>query len=203
MFVQVSTENGAIVSNSARWPLIIDPQLQARSCKYITLLLCTTTTTYTIGRRLLACRKRYYPTSALQGIKWIRTKESLKERNLEVVRLGQPDILRKLEKALENGYDNVASFDILCFKGMAYCCQLFRAYERHDLSSSPVACSKTFYLDRELRRNSRGCVDSGNPACSHLSWSQDVHQIGRLGSGVSSRFQVSLREIELVTLDAS
>ncbi|CBJ30911.1 Dynein heavy chain family dynein heavy chain [Ectocarpus siliculosus] len=63
---QVSTENGAIVTNSARWPLIIDPQLQ--------------------------------------GIKWIRTKEASPERNLEVVRLGQPDMLRKLEKALENGH---------------------------------------------------------------------------------------------------
>ncbi|CAB1113053.1 unnamed protein product [Ectocarpus sp. CCAP 1310/34] len=62
---QVSTENGAIVTNSARWPLIIDPQLQ--------------------------------------GIKWIRTKEASPERNLEVVRLGQPEMLRKLEKALENG----------------------------------------------------------------------------------------------------
>lgn len=29
--LQVSTENGAIVTNSARWPLIIDPQLQASS----------------------------------------------------------------------------------------------------------------------------------------------------------------------------
>eukprot|EP00903_Cladosiphon_okamuranus_P015249 g14093.t1 len=38
-----------------------------------------------------------------QGIKWIRTKEASPERNLEVVRLGQPDMLRKLEKALENG----------------------------------------------------------------------------------------------------
>lgn len=27
---QVSTENGAIVTNSARWPLIIDPQLQVK-----------------------------------------------------------------------------------------------------------------------------------------------------------------------------
>ncbi|RYG69831.1 hypothetical protein EON64_01755, partial [archaeon] len=63
---QVSTENGAIVCNSARWPLIIDPQLQ--------------------------------------GIKWLRQKESPAERNLQVVRLGQNDLLRKLERALENGY---------------------------------------------------------------------------------------------------
>ena len=62
---QVSIENGAIVCNSARWPLIIDPQLQ--------------------------------------GIKWLRQKESAAERNLQVVRLGQNDLLRKLERALENG----------------------------------------------------------------------------------------------------
>jgi len=63
---QVSTENGTIVVSSARWPLIIDPQLQ--------------------------------------GIKWIRQKESTPERNLQIVRLGQNDLLRKLERALENGH---------------------------------------------------------------------------------------------------
>ena len=59
-------ENGTIVCNSARWPLIIDPQLQ--------------------------------------GIKWLRQKESAPERNLQIVRLGQADLLRKLESALENGH---------------------------------------------------------------------------------------------------
>jgi len=63
---QVSTENGAILCNSARWPLIIDPQLQ--------------------------------------GIKWLRQKESTPSRNLQIVRLGQSDLLRKLEKALEEGW---------------------------------------------------------------------------------------------------
>jgi dynein heavy chain len=63
---QVSIENGAIVCNSARWPLIIDPQLQ--------------------------------------GIKWLRQKEAHPDRNLQVVRLGQNDMLRKLERALENGH---------------------------------------------------------------------------------------------------
>jgi dynein heavy chain len=62
----VSVENGCIVTNSARWPLIIDPQLQ--------------------------------------GIKWLRQKESHPDRNLQVVRLGQNDLLRKLEAALENGH---------------------------------------------------------------------------------------------------
>eukprot|EP01041_Mallomonas_annulata_P001785 gene1785-3464_t len=62
----VSTENGAIVCNSSRWPLVIDPQLQ--------------------------------------GIKWLRQKESHDNRNLQVVRLGQSDMLRKLERALENGH---------------------------------------------------------------------------------------------------
>ena len=40
----------------------------------------------------------------LQGIKWLRQRESDPERNLQVVRLGQSDLLRKLEKALEYGY---------------------------------------------------------------------------------------------------
>jgi dynein heavy chain len=62
----VSVENGTIVTNSARWPLIIDPQLQ--------------------------------------GIKWLRQKESHPDRNLQVCRLGQNDLLRKLEAALENGH---------------------------------------------------------------------------------------------------
>jgi dynein heavy chain len=62
----VSTENGCLVCNSSRWPLIIDPQLQ--------------------------------------GIKWIKQKESAPERNLQIVRLGQKDLIRKLEIALENGY---------------------------------------------------------------------------------------------------
>jgi len=62
----VSTENGCIVCNSNRWPLIIDPQLQ--------------------------------------GISWIKQKESAPERNLKIVRLGQHDLIQKLEIALENGY---------------------------------------------------------------------------------------------------
>ena len=63
---QVSIENGCIVCNSARWPLLIDPQLQ--------------------------------------GIKWLRSKEGGADRNLQIVRLGQNDLLRKLERALENGH---------------------------------------------------------------------------------------------------
>ena len=62
----VSTENGTIVSNSKRWPLLIDPQLQ--------------------------------------GISWLKQKEAAPERNLKICRLGQKDLLRNLERALENGY---------------------------------------------------------------------------------------------------
>jgi len=59
---RVSVENGAVVMNSARWPLMIDPQLQ--------------------------------------GIAWVRQREG---ENLVIVRLGQPDILIKLGKAVEDG----------------------------------------------------------------------------------------------------
>lgn len=61
----VSMENGSIVENSSRWPLLIDPQLQ--------------------------------------GINWIRNKEGGADRNLQVVRLGQKDLIRKLELALDRG----------------------------------------------------------------------------------------------------
>jgi dynein heavy chain len=63
---RVSSENGCIVSSSARWPLAIDPQLQ--------------------------------------GIVWLRNMESAPERNLQVVRLSQKDMLGKVEKALERGW---------------------------------------------------------------------------------------------------
>ena len=62
----VSLENGAIVSNTSRWPLLIDPQLQ--------------------------------------GIKWLKNKESAHNRNLQVVRLGQKDLIPKLEIALGQGF---------------------------------------------------------------------------------------------------
>ena len=61
----VSMENGSIVENSSRWPLLIDPQLQ--------------------------------------GIAWIKNKEGGADRNLQIVRLGQKDLIRKLENALDRG----------------------------------------------------------------------------------------------------
>ena len=60
---QVSIENACIVSNTARWPLMIDPQLQ--------------------------------------GITWVREKE--KANNLVVMRLGQKNMLRTLERAIDTG----------------------------------------------------------------------------------------------------
>lgn len=39
----------------------------------------------------------------LQGIKWIKQKGSATEQNLQIVRLDQKDLIRKLEIALENG----------------------------------------------------------------------------------------------------
>ena len=61
----VSTENGCIVTNSARWPLMIDPQLQ--------------------------------------GIRWVKNLEGDPERDLQIVRLDQKDMLTKMERALEAG----------------------------------------------------------------------------------------------------
>jgi dynein heavy chain len=60
---RISVENGTIVCNCARWPLMIDPQLQ--------------------------------------GITWIKKREE--KRGLHIVRLGQKQLIPKLENALENG----------------------------------------------------------------------------------------------------
>ena len=40
----------------------------------------------------------------LQGIRWLKHKEGGGDRNLNIVRLGQKDLIMKLENALENGY---------------------------------------------------------------------------------------------------
>ena len=40
----------------------------------------------------------------LQGIRWLKNKEGADERHLSIVRLGQRDLIMKLENALENGY---------------------------------------------------------------------------------------------------
>ena len=40
----------------------------------------------------------------LQGIRWLKNRESAPERNLQIVRLGQKDLINKLESALENGH---------------------------------------------------------------------------------------------------
>ena len=60
---RISVENGTIATNCARWPLMIDPQLQ--------------------------------------GITWIKRREE--KRGLHVVRLGQKQLIPKLENALESG----------------------------------------------------------------------------------------------------
>jgi len=62
---RVSLENGAIVENTARWPLMIDPQLQ--------------------------------------GIRWVRNKESEEGRKLVVLRLGMKNMLTMLERAIDAG----------------------------------------------------------------------------------------------------
>jgi len=59
---KISAENGAIVLNSARYPLMVDPQLQA--------------------------------------IYWIKKREG---SNLQIARLGQKDLIKRLLAAIEAG----------------------------------------------------------------------------------------------------
>ena len=60
----VSSENGAIVHCSKRWPLLIDPQLQ--------------------------------------GVAWLKERE--KDNNIQVTRLGNKDLVQKLEHSIEHGF---------------------------------------------------------------------------------------------------
>ena len=98
---KVSVENGTIVCSSSRWPLLI-------GSIPINLFPCTLTPFvfpffslrgYPLNK--ISCT---FLDPQLQGIKWLRQRESDPERNLQVVRLGQSDLLRKLEKALEYRY---------------------------------------------------------------------------------------------------
>jgi len=65
----VSTQNAAVITTAARWPLLVDPHMQ--------------------------------------GLMWVMTKETERSKNIQVVRLDQPDYLRKIEVSIENGYATV------------------------------------------------------------------------------------------------
>jgi len=55
----------------------------------------------------IVCSSRRWPLMIdpqLQGIRWVRKMEARDGRNLQIVRLGQPQLLQKLASAIENGH---------------------------------------------------------------------------------------------------
>lgn len=157
----VSIENGCIVTSSARWPLIIDPQLQ--------------------------------------GIKWLKQKESGAERNLQVVRLGQNDMLRKLERALENGttilIENIGeSLDAVLNPGNAYIHLSLFSLDRSYVPTIPYLpyhniplitlkfCKPSFSYFNTLPFSTllhHPYCTLSDSTCRHQTWQENVHQIGR------------------------
>lgn len=75
---RMSTENATILSNSDRWPLMIDPQVNS----------------------LLKCNNNNNTRLKLQGVKWIKQKYG---DSLQVIRLGQKGFLEIIEKSIMSG----------------------------------------------------------------------------------------------------
>lgn len=99
----VSVENGAIVSNCARWPLIIDPQLQVKCSEGTfgpTAVFAASLTLFVADGHWCAMQSPCC-NLGLQGITWLKQKEAL--RKLQMVRFEQKDILRRLQQAMEHG----------------------------------------------------------------------------------------------------
>lgn len=78
---RMSTENATILSNSDRWPLMIDPQVN-------------------IDAHILYFIFVPMYKFQLQGVKWIKQKYG---DSLKVIRLGQKGYLDVIEKALGSG----------------------------------------------------------------------------------------------------
>lgn len=80
---RMSIENATILSNSERWPLMIDPQVNILYRLRISNLLFVMTL------------------PKLQGVKWIKEKYG---DDLTVIRMGQRSYLDTIEAAITKGY---------------------------------------------------------------------------------------------------
>lgn len=100
-----SVDNGIMVANARRWPLMIDPQNQVqelkqiRNCKHSELSLeCPSEirSPEVAGR---ACS--HLDWFVHQANKWVKNME--KDHDLKVIRLNDPNYLRSLENAIQFG----------------------------------------------------------------------------------------------------
>jgi dynein heavy chain len=109
----LSVENGAIMTNASRWPLMIDPQLQVRAARAgdaccwrhrRCVLVCGGPTAvvlvHHVGQafHLPACTQLPLAT---QGIKWIKSREAA--AGLVIVQQSQPKYIDKVIACIESG----------------------------------------------------------------------------------------------------
>lgn len=83
---RMSIENATILSNSERWPLMIDPQLQGLFNYYIPMNASN--------------NSNIYVTINPEGVKWIKQKYG---EELRIIRIGQKGYLETIEQALIHG----------------------------------------------------------------------------------------------------
>lgn len=85
---RMSIENATILSNSVRWPLMIDPQLQG-------MINC-----YTNASRYSCSCFSIISVCEFPGVKWIKQKYG---DELRIIRIGQKNYLETIEMALIQG----------------------------------------------------------------------------------------------------
>eukprot|EP00891_Asterochloris_glomerata_P001316 jgi/Astpho2/1316/Aster-06188 len=83
-----SVQNGTILTNSERWPLMMDPQLQARC--------------YAPPERTWPALTASLAFGCAGGVVWIKERES--KHNLQVVRMGAAGTVTAMERAIEAGH---------------------------------------------------------------------------------------------------
>lgn len=108
---ELSTQNGILTMRSNRWPLCIDPQMQARTpdCLHNGLLSSATVHCWFFVPCLLCLptqasgNPRPLFSSSLQAVTWIKAREG-KALEGKVKTFNDPDFLKQLELAIQYGF---------------------------------------------------------------------------------------------------
>jgi len=101
---RMSSENAAILTNSQRWPLMIDPQVNNNK------ELLNQSSANLIRYDII---KQTYFLAQLQGVKWIK---SMHSSNLKVIRLGSKGYLDSIEEVQITYFNKVTYLYLRMFR---------------------------------------------------------------------------------------